>query len=254
MSTSDTTNALLTPNENLAEWLSTGKASTGEGGFTTMRSSSFGELMVQNLHGLRTPMLAKEGSQWVCTNAQGTAILDGNASAFSATAPTLSIVNNNAVGGKTIYVTRVHVTVVAVGTSSTNWVSRWIVDTGNRFTSGGTALTPTNPNLSVTAAATGAVINFGALLATAASANVRTINNRQLRVVVPSAGDEVTFEFGNTAPTSAGMIDVAGQFSKVVQVVGVALAPQQSLLWYQFGASQGTARSFDNIDIEYIER
>lgn len=253
MSASDTINALLTQNEQLAEWMSTGKSAGVEGYPVYPRDSAFGEQFVQNITGVRTPATAREGSQWVCTNTQGTPILDAVQTAFSATAPTLCIFNNNPLGGKIIYVERVRVTVVAVGASSTNMLSRWIVDTTNRFTSGGSPLTPTNPNTGVLAAATGAIINFGALLAPAATAP-RVISVAQVRVVIPSAGDEYTFEFGNSAPISVGMQDVAGQLSKTIPVVAVPLYPQQSLLWYEFGAAMGTARSFDNIQVEYRER
>lgn len=256
MSTSDTTNPLLTVNEQVAAWLTTGRSTSPEGTLIVPRSSGYGEQYMVDLWGTRTPMMAREGSYWLATNAQGTAIADNNQSSFSATAGcTLCIFNNNSVAsGKYIYPLRAKMVVVAVGTSSTNMIARWVVDSGNRFTSGGTALTPTNPNLNVLAAATGAVINFGALTTTAATGAARTLYNGQVRVVVPSAGDEYTFEFGNSAPRSVGMIDVAGQFAKNEQCPAIPLPPQCSLLLHTFSGSQAAARSYDNIVIEYAER
>jgi hypothetical protein len=242
--------------DQLAQWLTQGRAAAAEAGAAYLRSSQMGELMVQSLYGVTTPMLAREGSYWIATNAQGTAINDGNQSSFSATAGcTLCIFNNNSVAsGKYIYPRRLKVVVVAVGTSSTNVIARWVIDSGNRFTSGGTALTITNPNLNVLTTATGAVANFGALTTAAATSGARTVYNGQVRVVVPSAGDEYTFEFGNSSPRSVGMIDVAGQFAKNEQVPAIALPPQCSLLLHTFSASQAAARSYDNIMLEYIER
>lgn len=243
-------------NEQLAQWLTSGRSLSVENSPGYDRQSGYGEKVVQNLFGVRTPLLAREGSTWIATNAQGTAIADNNQAAFSATAgATMCIFNNNSLAsGKYIYPVRLKAVVVAVGTSSTNVIARAVLDSGNRFTSGGTPLVPTNPNLNVLAAATGAVINFGALTTTAATASARTLHNAQVRVVIPSAGDEYTFEFGNSAPRSIGMIDVAGQFSKTEQVCAIPIPPQCSLLLHTFSGSQAAARSYDNIVFEYNER
>jgi hypothetical protein len=241
--------------DQLAEWLGNGKSAAIETLSQYLRLSQMGEMMVQNLHGTRVPMLSREGSSWVVTNTQGTAITGQNVSAFGATTPALVLVNNNAAGsGIYIYPKSFSFTLSAVGTSSTNWLSRWLVDTGNRYTSGGSALTPTNPNLNVTATKTGALFYFGAITAPAANAS-RTVNLKQLRGVIPVIQDEVTFDFGNSVVMAPGQAeDGTAVLRQVVALPPIALAPQQSLLWYEWGASQAAARTFDNLQFEYVER
>lgn len=256
MSNSDTTNALQTANEVLAQWGGAGKASAPEGGFAYPRSSLFGEPIVQALHGTRTPLLAREGSYWVGTNTQGTAITGQNVSAFGATTPAMVVVNNNTTASNIwLYFTRLRFSLTAVGTSSTNWQSRWLVDTGNRYSSGGSQLTPTNPNLNITASKTGALFYFGAITATAASGSVRTVSQQLLRSVIPVANDQVLFDFGNSVISSAGQAeDGTSVLHQVVPMPAIALPPQSSLLWYEFGASQAAARTFDQLSFEYVER
>lgn len=255
MGTSDTVNPLLTANRNLATWLNTGKGQAVEGSLVYPRSSLYGEQLVQNLHGVRVPALIDEGSYWVQRNVPGTPIIDTAAlTAFAATTPTMVLVNNNPVGGKNIYPTRFKCQVSAAGTSGTNWLNQWIVDTGNRYTSGGTLLTAANPNLNVLNTATGALAYFGAITAPAANAS-RVIAASEMRTVIKVIGDEYTFEFGGSAPSSVGMpTDGTLQLHRTMQLPPVVLAPQQSLLWYEYAASQGTAASFDYIQLEYVER
>jgi hypothetical protein len=256
MSTSDTTNALYTVNKGLAYALTTGRAASVEGSPVVPRGSIYGEPYVQSVMGARTVALGDEGSQWVITNTPQTAILDTAAlTAFAATTPTMVLFNNNPTGGRSIYIQRMHFTVAAAGASGTNWLWQWLVDTGNRYSSGGSALTPTNPNLGVLAAATGAVCHFGAITATAANAS-RIVGAGVGRTVIKVVGDEYTWEFGGSVALSgAGMpTDGTLQLTKTWPVVGFPLAPQNSLLFYEYAASQATAAQFDNIVIEYIER
>ncbi len=255
MSTSETVTPRLTGNKQLATWLATGRAQGTEGGLLYPRSSLYGEQFVQNVHGVRVPAIVDEGSYWVQTNVPGTPIIDTAAlTAFAATTPTMVLFNNNPTGGRSIYPTRFKVQVSAAGTSGTNWLNQWIVDTGNRYTSGGTLLTVANPNLGVLTTGSGGVAHFGAITAPAANAS-RIIAASEMRTVIKVIGDEYTFEFGGSAPSSVGMpTDGTLQLHRTMQLPPIVLAPQQSLLWYEYAASQGTAASFDYIQLEYIER
>lgn len=254
MSTSDTVNPLFTTNEQLAAWLNTGRSYSTDTSLVTPRSSGYGEQMMIDLFGARTPMIAREGSRWVTTNTPGTPITSTNAAAFAATTPALILQNNNPVGGRWVYPVRLKLTATAVGTSSTNWDVQWLVDNVKRYSSGGSTLTPTNSNLNVLAGATGAQVFFGALTATAANAS-RIIAADRVRTVIKVIGDETIFEFGNSVTKSVGMpTDGTLQLSKTVQVCPVAIPPQCSLLMYEYGASQAAAASFDMLALEYDER
>lgn len=256
MSTSDTVNQLLTANARLSAYFSVGKGAVAEGALIQgARSSIYSEQFVQNLMGTRTPALTDEGSYFTAMNVPQTAILDTAAlTAFAATTPTMVVFNNNAVGGRSLYPTRFRCSVSAAGTSGTNWLWQWLIDTGNRKTSGGTVLTNANCNIGTTVAS-GCIATFGAITAPAANAS-RIIGAGVGRTVIKVIGDEYTFEFGNSAPVAgAGMpTDGTLQLTKTWQVPPVVIPPQCSLLWYEYGASQGTAAQFDNIAFEWTER
>jgi len=255
MSTSDTTNALLTANKALAAYLTTGRGAVVEGSLTYPRGSIYGEQLVQNIHGVRTPALVDEGSYWVQTNVPGTPVVDTAAlTAFVATTPTMVLFNSNPVGGKSIYPTRFKCQVAAAGTNGTNWLNQWVIDTGNRWTSGGTLLTAANPNLGVLTTVTGGVTHFGAVTAPAANGS-RIIAASEMRTVIKVIGDEYTFEFGGSAPSSVGMpTDGTLQLHRTMQLPPLVIAPQQSLCWYEYAAAQSVAASFDYIQLEYVER
>lgn len=256
MSTSDTVNQLLTVNKRLASYFATGIAATAEGALKQgARASDYAEQYVQNVHGTRVPALGAEGSYFVGVNVPGTPIIDTAAlTAFAATTPTMIIFNGNATGGKSIFPTRFRTTVVAPGASGTEWSWQWLIDTGNRYSSGGTALTLNNTNIA-TNTASQATIRFGALTATAANAS-RIVASGKGRTVIKVAGDEYTFEFGNSAPVAGAGMPTEGtlQLTKTWQLPPIEIPPQMSLLWYEYGASQATAASFDFIGFEYVER
>lgn len=256
MSTSDTVNQLLTTNRQLAQYFTIGRSASAENGLVTPRGTPYGEQFVQSVFGARVPGLSDDGSQWVACNVPQTAIVDTAAlTAFAATTPTLIAFNGNSVAsGKFVYPQRFRLTVAAAGTNGTNWLNQWLIDSGNRLTSGGTALTKANTNMSVTATS-GVTATFGALTATAATAS-RIISPHQGRTVIKVIGDEYVFEFGNSAPAPASGMPSEGtlQLQRLFHVPAVAIPPQCSLLWYEYAASQSVAASFDNIALEYIER
>lgn len=258
MSTSDTTNALLTINRGLAaSGLTTGRASPGEGSLAYPRGLKYAENAVQNIMGTRVPALGDEGTAFVAANVPGTPIIDTAAlTGFVATTPTMVIFNNNSLASdRWVYPQRLKMNVAAAGTNGTNWLYQWLIDTGNRKTSGGTVLTNAALNLNVLNANSGAIVTFGAILAPAANAS-RIISSGIGRTVLKVIGDEYTFEFGNSAPiASAGMpTDGTLQLSKTFQVPGPGIPPQCSMLFYEYAASQSVAASFDYITFEYVER
>lgn len=257
MSTSDTTNALLTANANLSVYQTTGRAAAVEGSLVFPRGTPFGESYVYNHPGVREHAQALEGSSFVAMNVPQTAILDTAAlTAFAATTPTFVAFNNNTVAsGRNMIPKRLRFSISAAGASGTNWLWQWIIDTGNRKTSGGTVLTVASPNLNVANTASNVISTFGAITAPAANAS-RIIGAGVGRTVIKVVGDEYTFEFGSSAPVAgAGMpTDGTLQLTKTFHVACPVIPPQCSLVFYEYGASQGTAAQFDNIQFEYLER
>jgi hypothetical protein len=257
MSSSDTVNPILTVNRQLASYFSVGKSATAEGAQSSApRCSPYSEMMMQSVWGARTPGLADEGSLWIGTNVPGTPIIDTAAlTAFVATTPTMTIFNGNTVASnKFLYPLRFKAQVTAAGTNGTNWLGQWLIDTGNRYTSGGTTITPVNANLGVANASTAAVVKFGAITAPAANAS-RIVHSAGYRTVLKVIGDIVDFRFGETAPVTTGMpMEGTLQLNQVVAMPALAIPPQCSLLWYEYAASQSVAASFDYLQLEYVER
>jgi hypothetical protein len=256
MSTSDTTNSLLTANRQLASYFTQGRSASAENGLVFPRGNAYGEQVVQLAYGSKLTGLADEGSLFVATNTPQTAIADTAAlTAFAATTPTMIVFNSNSVASnKFIYPQRFRMSVAAAGTNGTNWLTQWLVDTGNRLTSGGTTLTGKSVNPNVTTSS-GATITFGAITATAATAS-KIVSASLGRTVIKVVGDEYTWEFGSSAPASATGMPSDGtlQLQKLFQLPAIAIPPQCSLLFYEYAASQSVAATFDNIVLEYIER
>jgi len=257
MSSSDTVNPIFTVNRQLASYFTVGKSATSEGAQSQApRCSPYSELMVQSVWGGKVPGLADEGSLWVATNVPGTPIIDTAAlTAFAATTPTMVIFNGNTVASnKFLYPLRFKAQVTAAGTNGTNWLGQWLIDTGNRYTSGGTTLTLANTNLGVANTTTAAVVKFGAITAPAANAS-RIIHSAGYRTVIKVIGDVIDFRFGETAPVATGMpLEGTTQLYQTVPLPALAIPPQCSLLWYEYAASQSVAASFDYLQLEYVER
>lgn len=255
MSTSDTINGFLTANEQLAQYQTVGRSQTVEGQLEFQRGDGYGAMYVHSLMGTRVPMTAREGSYWVATNTPGTPITSTNVAAFGATTPALTLFNGNTVASnKYIYPVRMKVVCTAAGTSSTNWINQWLIDSGNRYSSGGSTLTPVSPNMNVASASTNATVKFGALTATAATAS-RIVGAHQVRTVISVVGDQYEYEFGGSTPGMAGMpLEGTLQLNTLIKLPAIALPPQCTLLWYEYGASQAAAKTFDYIQLEYVER
>jgi hypothetical protein len=255
MSTSDTTNALLTMNRQLASYFTTGRSATSEGQLMYPRGMPYGEQAMVSMHGAKLWALADEGSYFVARNAPGTAIADTAAlTSFAATTPTMTLFNGNATGGKSIYVHRFSLDVAAAGTNGTNWAGQWLIDTGNRYSSGGTALTVSNTNLGHNVAS-GLTATFGAITASAASGTVRTLCGWRGRTVIKVIGDQYVFEFGASTPVATGMpLEGTTQLHRVFAMPALIIPPQCTALWYEYAASQSVAATFDNIHVDFSER
>ena len=211
--------------------------------FAQDRASRYGDKYVRAVEGAKSHALAQEASYFsICNPTAGTAIADGNASGFVTTTPTLLIFNNNAAGGKSLYLDALDLIVTtAAGASSTNFVAAAYLDTGNRYTSGGSAITPANVNM-LSALTSGSIVHFGAITATASNAQ-RQIYNEIIRTVISVVGDKYKFRFGETAPSVAGMpLEGTLQVERICQLPPVVIPPQCSFMLYTWGASQGTAR------------
>ncbi len=186
--------------------------------------------------------LADEGSYYTVNNAQ-TGIAPAYNTAFTATAPFLSIYNGNGVGvpGKIVGVDYAALVAIAAGacTTAVGYIAAAVViDQGDRYSSGGTDLSNNivNANLGV-GQASGVKVRAGAITASAASAAARTlVGVRNLRpgvssTVINVVGDMHLLNFGGVEG-AVGSITVANANIMPQALPPVILAPNQSALIY----------------------
>src|SRR5579859_6094362 len=94
---------------------------------------------------------------------------------------------------------RLHTTVVSAGDSTGPIFWTQVLDTGNRFSSGGTALTPNNCNYA-SLNASGAVITVGAVVCTSNTSKSRTMAHKTFRPgTVDVVHDQFIFLWGAPA-------------------------------------------------------
>lgn len=196
---------------------------------------------------------AAEGSRYVAVNpTAGTGILGHAApTTFDETKAYLYVYN---AGPKTIYPVSLRLvdTVVSVGGTRTQF--NQTIDVGNKYSSGGTALTVANTNMGVTTG-TGATITAGAVVLSAATSRRRLLGNQVVKGAnIDVVWDQIEFVFGTTGGSQGGMLTpstTAQWFS--VPCPAVAIPAGFGWAIYQWAASQSTGPTYEVI-FDYIER
>lgn len=193
---------------------------------------------------------ADEGSYYTAVSVPGTGIIGHAApTTFDATKPYFLLYNG---GQNRIYpqFLRLHVTVASTAASRVQFTT--VVDQGNRYSSAGTPITPKNVNMDNTFSS-GASIYQGAVVATAASASVRTLDHNVFRGTIDIVEDVYELVFGASDGGGMGGSRVAtvGDFARLAPPVVVG--PGQSLLVHQWAASQSTGPTLQ-LTFGYIER
>lgn len=175
------------------------------------------------------------------TPTPGTGIISsGSVTTFAETTPYLVLYNS---GGLTVYPThlRFHTTVVGAGPTTTaqNWT--FTVDVGNRYSSGGTALTVNNTNMN-SLNKSGASVYVGAVTATAASNLRRVVEHQAMKFYLETVHDVVNFNFGGPEQVDpASLINNAATLShSTANLAPIAIGPNQSLVIVRWGASYTT--------------
>lgn len=214
---------------------------------TTPRLGRRREMVTSALTGSKMVNLADEGSYFLATNpTHGTGIAGIAASTSYDATETLLLLRNTSTT-KRLYLDFIEVTVTAAGANGTTTGFSMSSDKGNsRYTSGGSAITPVNPNLASTETAE-AQMYFGALVTTAASASVRLLGDFLVRSVIKVVGDSYRFNFGDSsgAWTFCGA-DMAGTAVAKVNIPcpPVVLGENDQFLLHDWGASQSGASSY----------
>lgn len=224
-----------------------------DGNETRVRLSRYGEQHTVAHYGSKLHALADEGTYFTATNATlGTAITGTAApTAFSATVGLLSLYNGSTT--KSIYLDYLLLSPKAAGTNGTNFLYAMSGDRINRYTSGGTAITPVNTNMS-SDATSAAVINVGALTIAAAS-SARRLSHGILRTVIKVIGDKYLFKFGDAAPGVLSGIPLEGTTQANINepCPPIVIGPGHSFVFHEIAASQSVAATYE-FSLGYWER
>jgi hypothetical protein len=231
------------------------RASSG-GTAKGVRTSVYGDLAAMPIGKARVT-LADEGSYFVATNpTPGTGLASiAAADGVDDEEALIYLRNENATGsGKRIYLDYLRIQTTVAGASGTNlrWVAQ--LDSGSdRYSSGGTAVTPVNVNMASTEA-TGADLAVGAVVLTAETAQVRLLGNGLLRPAIAVAGDTYLWDFGGAVslPT-ARLQDDSDTANILTSMPPVVLGPGDAFYFQLNGASQDTAAQYE-FDLGYWER
>ena len=194
---------------------------------------------------------ADEGSSYVAiTPTAGTGIIGHAApTTFDETKPYLSFYNASTTNRVYPLFLTLYETVASVG--GTRLQLTIATDTGNRRSSGGTAMTVNNTNQdSSNASALTAYV--GAVTASAASSSRRLLGNYPFRGTIDIIEDSYTLQFGGFGGHGSNS-RVATVADSVRNVPAIVIGPLQSLLIHQWAGSQSTGPTFEVV-FGFVER
>src|SRR5207302_4121690 len=98
-----------------------------------------------------------------------------------------------------IYMRYLRLVCTVAPASATSWRYSMRMDNLNRYSSGGSTITPVNPNPNSSRNVSVALVYFGAIVPTALpSANARLVANGTLDSAIPVVGDQYLLRFGNS--------------------------------------------------------
>jgi hypothetical protein len=232
-------------------------APVGEGQPTTIRTSKYGEQFFQDLF-IKSHVFVDEETYYVAANTTiGTAITMGavNQTAWVTTTPSMTIYNG---GNNKIYMDFLYLLVLTAGASLTSYQWAFFVDTGNRYSSGGTTITnvnsPKQRDTSGSQTLPGAVINFGAITAGAA-VKQKLVGKGVLRAAIPVVLDQYLINFGaiEQSMSQAG----TGGTNVVAQTYGcpaAVIAPGCTGLFYAWGPAMATTSPACEFVMGWVER
>lgn len=232
-----------------------------------LRLGTYGEQIAQILTA-KQHTLADEGSYYLCrTPTVGTGIAAVTSlTTFSALSPVMIVTNNNPVGGRNIYLDYVNLSVTATAASTTSFNLATVLDSVPRYSSAGSGGAGTNlatalngPYATNMAAMnpSNALVYAGALVAIAASGQVRILSNRLVRQQIPVVLDQYQINFGTDAVggpnLTAQALSAAVPTVTTVAHAPVCVTPGASFLLYYYGAGCAAAPSFE-FEVGYVER
>lgn len=205
-----------------------------------LRQWSYGELVTQPMI-RKNHALADEGSYWTLNSGQ-TGITPPLGTAFSATAPAFLIYNADQRKLALDYLNIANIVAVTAttGTAGSPCPLALVIDNGNRYSSGGTALTLQNVNQANQSPTPNVSAYYGAITATAASGAAKTpVGYRVFRPEAATAamtvvGDDFYLNFGGVENVMAQSLTIANASLITTPLPPIILGFNQSLLVYMW--------------------
>lgn len=228
-----------------------------DGTYGYARGNRFGEQVVntlqQDFHAMEGRLFS--ATTVLTTGATGTA---GHAAPvlFEDVKPYLYFKNNNTVASGvkiTLKAICLRYTVIGSGGTLPRWWTAVEPNGTNRYTSGGTQLSALVNARGGSSNTSNALIYQGAVVATAASTNVRKIKGGQIRPVIPVIYDELNFNFGQSANSSFGTLSGTNVAEQTIAHPSVVLDPGDQFLLSLYRVSQSGADSLE-ADMVWEER
>jgi hypothetical protein len=213
--------------------------------------------VVSSIAGGRELQLADQGNLFVAiTPTPGTGIIGGVVNTFVETTPWLVLYNGGA-ANVNVYPLYLKMNVSVAGTTDPT-VATWLtntLDTGNRLSLGGTALTKSNCNMnsSVTSAS---IITVGAITATAASGSRRVVSHSKVRSLkIGVIHDSITLNWGDSASTLTAVLanNSTTHSDTVINCAPVVIGSGQSMSLVLWANAQTVGTTYE-VEFAYVEK
>lgn len=223
-----------------------------DGGFSTLRTDRYGDLDVQSVTQTNHPLVDEGAYFTACNPTISTPITQSIVATWVATTPLMTIYNSASTGGVRLFFHYLRMIYAVAPASATSAQFAIHIDNIQRFSSGGSALTPKNCNMGSTIASA-ATVNFGALTATAASSSVRQISRGSLRTAIPAVLDQ--FEIRAGAESCGSVIGSgAGPLLVSVGIPPIAIDPGHTLVLYVWYPSNAATAATTEVETGWYER
>lgn len=203
-------------------------------------------------------VLADEGTFRLALNpTPGTGIAAAiNASVSETAGNFLNIKNNDAINNgraKFIYMHYLRLILTALPASATSVQYFLKLDIVNRYTSGGTVLTPSSPNLAGGQASV-AQLWAGALTTVAPSQSAALVSRGVMRSIIPSINDEWIFNFGTESFAGSISLAAANAQRMTVPCAPIIIGPQQNLSFQVWAPVNSVTPPSFELEVGWFER
>lgn len=200
---------------------------------------------------------SSSGTAFVATNpTPGTAITFAINATFSATAGAFMAMKNEAseASGTEIWLDYIKLMIAVVPPNGVNLQYAYYIDSvgSNRYTSGGSQITPANPNGNDTTRSQ-AALYAGALTTAAAGSSARLASRGTLAQFIPKIYDEFVIDFGGGTGGSVSKTANTAGSRIVVAAPQVILAPGQWGLLHLWSTTSDTTAPQYEFEHTWVE-